>query len=531
MVAAPAMEPFCLRHTDLPGTTRLFADYLYSFQKLKPFYGQDPHDFESFRRAAAAVEYPEDRRRAMVDALRSRNEGSPLLEKLGQAGTVAVVTGQQVGLYGGPLYSVYKALTAVHVAHLLDGAGIPAVPVFWLATEDHDFAEIAQFHLLDAKFEMQSVEIQWPAEDHQPVGWAKPGEYPNEALASMLAGYPFAGEVQDLVRAAYQPGRPLGQAFQALMSGILGRFQMLYVDPLETAVRAVGNPILSKAAASGGALTGQVVERGKALEAAGYHAQVHVEASTSMVFRLENERRVPLKVSGGVFSTKDRKWTAAELASEPEKLSPNALLRPVMQDYMLPTVAYVGGPAEIAYFGQGEVLYRELLGRMPVMLSRAFFTLIDSRSQTIMQRHHVSLPELCTNEAAMRERFAAKLVPPSLEGELQQRARRIEAEADGIREALCGFDPTLEKAMVKSHAKITHQLEKMRAKAAREALRRDQAATSDAAYLYRSLYPHLHLQERYFGALPYLARYGPALIDTVYSHVSMHCPDHIVLPV
>ena len=136
------MQPACIRHTDLPGTSQLFADFAYHFDRVAHFYQHDPHDPESFERAAAQIQYPDDRRAAIVAALRAQNGDSENLRRLAQPGTVAVVTGQQVGLFSGPAYTIYKAMAAAQVAMQLTARGIPAVPVFWLATEDHDFAEV-----------------------------------------------------------------------------------------------------------------------------------------------------------------------------------------------------------------------------------------------------------------------------------------------------------------------------------------------------------------------------------------------------
>src|SRR5579884_2804763 len=136
------MEPSCIRHTELPGTSRLFADFSYHFDRVARFYRYNPHDPDSLRAAAGAINYPADRRAAMVHALAGQNGDSPALARLAEPGTVGVVTGQQVGLFGGPAYTIYKALTAVRLAAQLTREGIPAVPLFWLPTEDHDFAEV-----------------------------------------------------------------------------------------------------------------------------------------------------------------------------------------------------------------------------------------------------------------------------------------------------------------------------------------------------------------------------------------------------
>ena len=153
-------------------------------------------------------------------------------------------------------------------------------------------------------------------------------------------------------------------------------------------------------------LHAKLLERNRELEAAGYHAQVHVEAKTSLVFLLEGERRITLRRQNGDYASKDRHYSAAELMDLAEQLSPNALLRPVVQDYMLPTVAYVGGPAELAYMAQSQVLYEDLLQRMPVMLARGGFTLLDARTAKLMEQYGLTLPDLFHGEDGVRELIA-----------------------------------------------------------------------------------------------------------------------------
>jgi bacillithiol synthase len=524
------MKPICIRHTQLPGISNLFRDYLYDFSRLKQFYEIDPHQSDAFRQSAAPIDFPLERRQQLVAALAVQNPGSPLLDSLAQSDTVAVVTGQQVGLYGGPLYSIYKALTAVRVATDLQQQGIRAVPIFWLATEDHDFAEIQNFDLFDGSFQSKRLSLDWKDEDHVPVGWRSAGSYPNQKLKEAIAGLPLGSEVADAVSAAYRDGQTLGAAFQQLMQWILGRHQMLFLDPLRPEIRRLGAPLLAKAAESSVDLSQSLLDRNQELSAAGYHAQVHWEKTNSLFFHLDGSLRRSLKRDGENYTAEGQRWTGQQLAADAEKLSPNALLRPVWQDFMLPTVAYVGGPAELAYFAQSQVLYQKLLGRMPVMLSRAFFTILDARSQVILDRHRLTLPEICTFEANLKERFARKLVPAELDQRLHQACQTIRAEVSGMKAALTGFDPTLVAALEKSESKIRHQLDRIRAKSAREALRRDQAAADDADYLYGQLYPHQTLQERVFGALPFIARYGEGFVDTIYDHIGIGCHDHVQLP-
>ncbi len=526
------METACVRSTELPNTSALFADYLYRFERVARFYGDDPHDFESFRRAAAAIEFPAERRTALVAALREQNGAGAALDRLAQPGTVAVMTGQQTGLFSGPCYTVYKALTAARLAEKLTAAGIPAVPVFWLATEDHDFDEVNHCWVFDAANRPLRLELGGENAERRPVGGIRIGNAPLDGLREALRDLPFGEETAALVAEAYGPGETLGSAFGKLLRRILRGQEMPFFDPMHPASRRLAAPVLGDAVRAMPGLVARLMERGKELAAAGYHAQVLVEGQTSLVFLLENGRRLALRRSGEDYQTADgRRISGGELAARAESLSPNALLRPVVQDSMLPTVAYVGGPAELAYLAQSQVIYQELLGRMPVAAPRASATLLDARSAKLFDRYGLTLPDFFRGEDAIRERMAAKLVPPGLAAAIGEARVRTGEVLDGLQGAFGGFDPTLAAAFATSRRKIEYQLAKTERKAARESLRRDERASRDAASLCGLVFPHKHLQERLYSIIPFLARHGQELVGRLAGEIKLECLDHRVVVV
>jgi len=517
------MEPACLPHTDLPGTSRLFADFTYHFDRVARFYRHNPHDPAEIAAAAAEVNYPDDRRAAMVRALAAQNGESESLKLLAQPGTVAIVTGQQVGLFSGPAYTIYKAITAARLARDLTGQGIPAVPIFWLATEDHDFAEVDHAWMFDAAY--QPVLMQTSGETNgrpRPVGGIVLEHPPVAELTSLLVGFPHGEEVAAAVRDAYRPGVTMGAGFQALLKKLLGNLNLLFLDPLDPAVRQISAPIVAEALSSAPELKARLLERNRELEAAGYHAQVHIEEKTSLFFLLQNGERVPLRRANSDFS--DLRDRAAEV-------SPNALLRPVVQDYLLPTVAYIGGPAELAYLAQAQVIYDRLLGRMPVVMARTSFTLLEPRTEKLLTRYHLKLPDTLVDPDHLKERIARALVPDSVERAFADAAAGLSHNVDCLHRELEQFDPTLAASLEKARAKMLYQLEKTRRKIERETMRRDERASADAKYLSGLLFPQRHLQERFYSILPFLAKHGLDLIDRLYDAAQIDCPDHHVLTI
>ena len=524
------MHCTCVRQSDLPNTTRLFADVLYNPDKTTPFYQHPLRGLEAYQAAARQIEFSAERRAALIDALRVQNPESPALQRLAQPGTAVVATGQQVGLFSGPCYTIYKVLHAVKLAAWLSANGLPAVPVFWLATEDHDFAEVNHAWVFGADHQPRKLEMR-RASVEQPVGDVTLAAPPLRELRAAMHGLPFGEEVADLVEETYRAGNTMGKAFSELLRRLLAEFDILYLDPMLPAFRALAAPALASAVRAAGDLTDGVLARNRELAAAGYHAQVHVEDHTSFVFLLENGKRLALRRTGDEYVHNSRRFTSQELIDRAASLSPNAILRPVIQDSMLPTVSYIGGPAEIAYLAQSEALYRLLLGRMPVAVPRAGFTILDNRSAKLMERNHLSLGDFFHGEISLKERVASQLVPAELAGRMRESAATVGSAVARMRADLVAFDPTLAKALDRSARKIDYQLAKMERKTGREVLRRDEHAARDAASLYGLIYPERHLQERLYSILPFLAQHGLDLTNSIHQAIELECSDHRLMAI
>ncbi|MDP9053927.1 MAG: bacillithiol biosynthesis cysteine-adding enzyme BshC [Acidobacteriota bacterium] len=524
------MECSCVRHTDLPGTSKLFADLLYHFDRVEDLYPYRPNDIRSLE-AASRFDFPNERRAALVHALTPLNEGNPSLERLARPGTVAVVTGQQVGLFSGPVYTVYKALTAIKAAAELTQRGTPAVPVFWLATEDHDLAEVNHAWVFGADhrpvhIKSHAIESKAAQAHNQPVGGIGLGNIPLPELEAAVAGLPFAPDAVAMVERAYRPGETMGSAFARFLKELFQPYGLLLIDPLEPAIREMAAPLLMEAVERMPELSDALVARSKDLTARGYHAQVLVDQSTSLVFLLHEGKRIALRRSEGGFTAPHLKLTTEDLAARGSALSPNALLRPVMQDYLLPTAAYIGGPAELAYLAQSQVLYAKLLGRQPAALPRACFTLLDERSHRYMVRYGLHPADLFAGERKLHETIATRLVPRQLRARLDGTQAAFKAALDALKTDLDRFDASLASALGTSRRKIEYQMEKMVRKTALRIMARDEQATRDAGSLSGLAFPERHLQERLYSIVPFIAKFGPGIVDKLYSAVRIECPDH-----
>jgi bacillithiol biosynthesis cysteine-adding enzyme BshC len=522
------MHCSCVRQTDLPQTSRLAADVLYNPERSAAFFPHPHRDLESFKAAAREIRFTDDQRAALVSALAEGNPQSQALDRLKQPGTVVVATGQQVGLFSGPAYSIYKALHAAKLAEWLTSEGLPAVPVFWLATEDHDYAEVNHVWVFNSRNQPVRIEA-GRAPALQPVGGIPLAAAPVDELRAALEGLPFSEEILQAVAASYPPGATMGAAFSSLLKRILAGFDILHLDPMLPQFRKLAAPGIRSALEAAPELSARLMERNRELTAAGYHAQVHVEDHTALVFLLENGKRMALRRQGSEYILNGRRFGTAELAERAESLSPNALLRPVVQDSMLPTVAVVGGNAEIAYFAQSEVIYRAVLGRMPVPVPRTSFTILDTHSEKLMDRYHLSLTDFFAGEEELRQRMASTLVPPALRRALGEASAAVDGALGQLAAQIGPFDPTLVRALERSTRKIRYQMQKIERKTGREAIARDTRAAQDSTSLLGLIYPERHLQERIYSILPFLARHGMDLPAQIYDAIQLDCPDHRIM--
>jgi len=509
------MQCTCVRQTDLPNTSKLFSDLIYQFDRVQDLYPWQPNSMEAIERAAC-FDFPLERRRQVVEALTPLNPGNPSLAALAEPGTVAIVTGQQVGLFSGPAYTVYKALTAIRIAQELRERGTPAVPMFWLATEDHDLAEVDHAWVFGESRRPQQIRMTGPAGPAaRPVGEVPLGDIPIAQLREAISGLPFAEEAVSLVERAYRPVQTMGSAFASMVRELFAPYGLLLIDPMSRELRRIAAPLMQEAVERMPELADAVIARSAELVERGYHAQVLVDEKTSLVFLLEKGQRIAQKRS-----------TAAALARRAAELSPNALLRPVVQDYLFPTAAYVGGPAELAYLAQSRVLYEKLLGRQPVAFPRAGFTLVDERSARRMAKYRFAPQDLFVREQLLEERIAASLIPPMLAKKVEQTKSAIAASLDELGGELRHFDVSLAAALVTSRRKIEFQAAKIARKTASQMLAKNEQARRDAESLSGLVFPEGHLQERLYSIVPFLAQFGPGLIGEIYEQVRVECPDH-----
>jgi len=520
----------CIPYSRLPGATRLAGDFLYAFEKVARFYVYDPWDAASVLRRVEKMDYPRNRREALVQVLRVQNPGSEAVERLREPDTVVVITGQQVGFLTGPVYTLYKALSAVKVAQELCDRGIPAVPVFWMATEDHDYDEVAECWVFDhrgAAVRMHAGRTEGAGV--RPCGELDVPEWPIEMLESTLGQLPHGRKAVDLARKFYRPGQRLARAFGGLLGELVGEGRLMLFDPLGPEARELLAPILMEAAERARELVEAVRARTGEVEALGYHAQVRVEPEPTLLFMLQAGRRVPIRMEGGGFQDCGKRFGKTELERVARDLSPGALLRPVVQDWAFPAAVSVVGPAELAYLAQASAIYEVLGVGQPVRRPRVSCTLLDRACAGVLERFGLSLEGVFGPETALREAIGRQLRPVELATAVERAQAEVVSALDRIGAALVGWRGAVGRNFEKSRSKILYQMGKIERSIAREMVRRDRGADEGVRRLLGFAYPGRRLQERVYSALAFIALWGMDFVAAVEQAVAWDCRDHQVV--
>jgi bacillithiol biosynthesis cysteine-adding enzyme BshC len=533
----------CFPITAAPGLTRLFLDYCAGDAAVSPFYASLPT--ASGWSAAAEVRKLPAHWPDLVGLLAEQNPGpatAAAIEAL-RKGAGAVVTGQQVGLFGGPLFTPFKAATAIARARQATAAGHPHAAIFWLASEDHDFAEIGHV-TFPAKRELRKL-VYAPSVDSGHAEAARPvgSIVLDERIAPLIEqAWELLGpsDAMDALAKAYQPGRTFAQAFAEFYARAFAAQGLLILDAGSRAFHRIGAPVLLAAMERADELHSALLQRNGELEAAGYHAQVAVGAQSSLLFLIDEAKgaRLALKRIPPSAAEPDGLWQAGRqslstadlvgvLEAEPERISPSALLRPVFQDFLLSTSLTIGGPAEVAYFAQSAVLFERILGRMTPVQPRFSATLIEPAIGELLRKHELTLERVFTeSETSLAQLLAARAIPIEGKRKLAAAGATLDAELKTVEEWMGQLDAGLGRSAETAASKMRYQMNRLRRLAANFELQREASLGRHAQAICQALYPGGVLQERLHGAAYYFARYGFELAEELSAQAVNSRPGH-----
>jgi bacillithiol biosynthesis cysteine-adding enzyme BshC len=518
---------------DMPGCSPLVRDYVHHFDRVSSFFAQNPHASGTYAAQAEICAQREYRRAELRAALLTQQAvwGAPpiarqRIDELCTPRGLAVLTGQQTGLFGGPLFTLYKALTVVALAAELERAlDRPVVPLFWMASEDHDVAEADHVQMLDRSGTL--VQIRHTAWGKPPGGFMpanlRLGPAIHDTLTrvgELLPATEFTDALRDALAQAYTPERTLAEAFACWMTALLGETGLVLVDAADPGMKRLAAGIFRREVEEAPGTSVAIVEVSRALRAQGYPTQIEARPDGVNCFLLAEGRRALVRDPTG-FRLRDTGETIAPASllrmvqDSPERFSPNVALRPVVQDMLFPTLAYVAGPGELAYFAQLRPVYAAFGVPMPAIVPRASLSLLDPRVAQLLDRFRLPLQDLAAEPEQLASRLLRAHLPPDLEATLAAARQGVDEIFRRLGEAVAAVDPTLQATAGQTGGHIKGHLDQL-AKKAVQALKRREADTRQQLQRLRdALMPGGKLQERVYPVLPFLAKYGPALLTAL----------------
>ena len=529
-----------------PWIRRLAGEYAWNFPSVETFFSGSPSSPDAWRDAIARAQAHPRRRDQVVAAImaqlgarRSPDAAKEAAARLRDPRAVAIVTGQQAGLFGGPLFTVLKAITTIQLAARVTAEhGVPTVPVFWVDAEDHDWDEVRACHVLDDELRYRTIALpEPPGANEIPVAWIRLDESIDRAaddLALTLAPTEFTESVLGALRLSYRPGVGMADAFAGWMDGLLGGRGLVVFDGADPAAKTLAADLFAHELAAPGRTAALAIESGRALSARGHDPQVVPQEDGVALFRLDGARR-PIRVRDGRFAIGDESvdmaTLAAEVASAPARFSPNVLLRPLVQDTIFPTACYVAGPSELAYLAQLGPIYRHFGVPMPLIHPRATATILDSASARFLARYDLPLESLQPQGEAALNRLLESQLPPSVEQSLHATSAAVEEQMSKVIEAVPAIDPTLVGAARTTLGRMEHDLKTLHQKIIQAAKRRDETLRRQFARAQGQAFPAGQPQERALGVIFFLNRYGWGLVDRLMEELPTDMGKHWVLTI
>jgi bacillithiol biosynthesis cysteine-adding enzyme BshC len=524
---------------------RLATDYTFAFPSVAPFFAGDPAGADAWRAVIATVQAHARRPAeiaAVVAAQQERRGAPPRAREAGRqlanAQTVAILTGQQAGLFGGPLYTLLKAISALELADAVSREhGVPAVAVFWIEAEDHDWDEVRSCTVFDAQLEPRTIALPPQPGDPATVASVTLDESIRTAvdeLAGILPGTEFTATLLEQLRRAYAPGVGMADAFARWLEQVLGDRGLIVYDASDVNAKPLAARVFAHELSAPGQTAKLASSVGSDLARSGYHAQVQAQSDNVAMFRLDGARRT-IRHQDGQLVIGDTSVDAATLAREasekPAGFSPGVLLRPIVQDTLFPTVCYVAGPNELAYLGQLRPVYEYFGVPMPLMYQRATATLADSATVKFLTKYQVPLEALQPQDEAALNALLESQLPRAVEESFAGAGQAIEAAMAKVVDAIPAIDPTLQGAAQSTLGRMQHDLATLHGKMIQAAKRRDDTLRRQFLHARALTFPHGHAQERTIGFVSFLNQYGPALIDRLMEELPLDMGRHWIVTI
>ena len=516
------------------------AEYETGNPALARFYTGHPRDGAAYDRKAAqvAAAFDAGKRRGLTSMLRPLNdEAKGRLAAVARGNGFVVTTGQQAGILGGPLYTIYKALSAVALADALqERLGVPVLPVFWVASEDHDWAEVSHVDLLDTANRLHRIELPDPLGGG---GGAGPGPAMArrrfddgiarfiEDVRALLPPTEFRDALLERVAAAYSPGTSVGDAFERLLAEFLASVPLAMIQASDPELKRASIPILRAELEHGERHEALLIARTEELAATGHEPQVPIATGAENVFyesdvgreRLVRTEDGWITRGRGVRMTRDE--ALAQLEAEPWRFSPNVLLRPVVESAVLPTLAYVGGPAEVRYFAQTGCLFAAHGVGMPIVVPRASRTVVEAKTRKVLDKFELAVDDLAVPEQELAARVLAESMPQEVDAAIKRLRGAIGEGYASLADAVKQIDPTLKGPIGTARSDAFKTLGDIEQRVMRGLKAQNEIALEQIAKARANLYPSGKPQERVLNPLQYLVRYGDGFVAQVRASIGI----------
>ena len=547
---AEDMNVECIDYRELPGQNPLLPEYLYHYENVEALYHHPVHlDLDSLKQRADSVlsDLPSFPRDQLVELMRTFNQEVGAseevfrnLDKLKSSHALAVVTGQQPGLFGGPAFTVYKALTAIRLAQILNEEGYCAVPVFWLASEDSNFREVHSTSFFDDAGELFSVSYPDVENDSARMVGTVSLHSVEQCLDHLQAHGPkgeFNTELLAMLRETYHPAKSFREALGSWLSRLFEPYGLVLFDALLSPYKRDLKSLFTVAIKKRREILQALEARAQVLRERGFDPQVQVGGSESLIFWTEGERRYKLEYGGGEGYGKKTNLSMKvseerfiqDLDKHIENLVPNVLLRPILQDHLFPTVAYVGGPSEVAYFAQISAI-SPFWNQEMAIFPRVGITVVDRKAQRLLRKYGVRVSDVLQ---LTPEEISHKVLKGSDSAKILDKLECIQgdmkAELKSLQSEMRKVDPTVAEMLGGTEKKILYQMEKVQNRFVANHRTHREHFGQHLDYLYSRIYPNGKLQERVTSFNQFLSEEGPDFVHRLMDAINPFCPSHHVI--
>ena len=535
----------------IPGSTKLFLDYIDNFEKLHRFYKYNyrnkEHVIEKFQKTVSTPNKFNDELSSIISEQYSSLNPSAKTKKnislLKNKETLAVITGQQLSLLGGPLYTFYKIITAIKLANHLSERydNYNFVPVFWLEGDDHDFEEVRSVNILNESNELVKISYNDDVIEEDinrgSVGQIKFKAGINNFLSQLehlLKTSEFKAKIIAHLKNYYQEGKTFKDSFRELLFSFFDPYGLIIFDPQDKKVKELLRPIFNKEIAEFRNHTQSLVNISAALEE-GYHAQVKIRPIN--LFYNYDEGRYLIEPVESEFRLKGKrkKFTFEEIQglieTEPEKFSPNVLLRPICQDYLFPTAFYVGGPSEIAYFAQVLPLYEFYNIDPAIIYPRSSATILEKTIKSILDKYDLGITSLFADPDKLKNQILSSISNQSLEEIFNASKVKIDLVFDELKEILFGIDRTMNDVVSKYRTKVLAYLDEINSKAFEAQKKRHEIALRQIDKAAINIFPNMNLQERELSFYHFANKYDLEFFKKIFDELTINKFEHQIIEI